>query len=71
MNKATIALILTLIILSIQWDNRERELMVRVDNLQAQVQQLNTELQSTKSEMIQLQLRQAVAEDISDRAGWK
>ena len=71
MKKAILAMVLTIVILTIQWDSRERELMGQINDLQAQVNQLTTQLQSTKSEMIQLELRQVVAEDISDRAGWR
>jgi prefoldin subunit 5 len=66
--KAILAMVLTIVILTIQWDSREQELMGQINALQAQVQQLNTELTAIKHEQI---LNNAVTEDLSNRVGWR
>lgn len=51
--------------MDINADIRQKKL---VDNLQAQVQQLNTELTTIKHQQI---LNNAVTEDLSQRVGWR
>lgn len=65
---------LVIILIAFTWyvaDFALNEHTAQINVLQEQVSQLTTELQTTKAEMIQLQLQQCVSEDISDRAGWK
>jgi prefoldin subunit 5 len=66
--KAILAMVLTIVILTIQWDSREQELMGQINALQAQVQQLNTELTAIKHQQI---LNNAVTEDLSNRVRWR
>jgi len=71
MKKLTIFTCVAIILLAGLYKIHEENTKEDILRIEAQVQQLTTQLQSTKSEMIQLELRQSVAEDISDRAGWR